>query len=411
MRCVACLLLVANIICISLGSAPVCDSSECSARPSSAAGQTLIVDFDGTIAGPPGYKKEPTLGESPALQPLLEWLKAGGSIVVLSGCEAQRLLHRCGSFFAAEASKSSAIRSALTEGRVWMSANGGGVVYRYRASADAWVEDPRYRAEAIAPRVISIPQAELSALVDKGAAFINAFKAEHATNQTLRSIVQARWPNLGSILDAHQHDYTPAELLTLDSDIVPRIEVRRVSGGGSSGGAHDDVTQLSVIGVPTDDSVAFPVSLLHVASVGRFQVVKVGMSHEVNIEGVDKCLPLEWIKRHPAEYPPIDLQRSVAIGDNPDFNDMPMTHIGAFAFISVDRLDKHTELRCVREGKCKVSVRVRGLEHGTAFFVGGLLDKLRREPNAPAIPNAVMEAAASAMQQVDKKEKSHNSTN
>lgn len=85
-------------------------------------GQWIIADMDGTLIGAPGYRKEPTLAESCAKESIFDWLRAGGNLLVLTGCETQRTIERFAQFIPND------LKNALEERRLILGTNGGAVI-------------------------------------------------------------------------------------------------------------------------------------------------------------------------------------------------------------------------------------------------------------------------------------------
>ena len=318
-----------------------------------AEGQWVIADMDGTLIGAPGYKKEPTLDESVAKEAIFNWLRAGGHLLVLTGCETQRTLDRFARFIPQDLEK------ALIERRLLLATNGGAIISYF--DGDRWSEDPNYQDSAIQTR-IAISKDNETLLLENSVTVINDFYRELRENESLiPEILREKYKAIAEIARSkHAYDFTIEELDTLNSDIVPRIEIRRAETG--------EVVQICIIGIPAD--LKYDVSKLGLDSIGNLDLCKVGVTHEINIKDVDKALPIRWLQKGQLNYPELLKEKSVAVGDRPNHNDAPLTTaVGAFVSVC-----ENNSASYIPEN---VTLKIGHNENGTKQLLEGLLEKAK----------------------------------
>lgn len=336
-----------------------------------AEGQWVVADMDGTLIGAPGYKKEPTLDESAAKEAIFNWLRAGGHLLILTGCETQRTLDRFARFLPQD------LENALIERRLILATNGGAIISYF--DGERWAEDPIYRDSAIQTK-IAISKDNETFLLENAVTVINDFYRELRENEsfipeTLRSKYKAITEIARSL---HAYDFTFEELDTLNSDIVPRIEIRRAEAG--------EVVQICIIGIPVD--LQYDISKLGLNSMENLDLCKVGVTHEINIKNVDKALPIRWLQKGQLNYPELIKEKSVAIGDRPKHNDAPLTTaVGAFVSVC-----ENNNASYIPEN---VTLKIGHNEHGTKQLLEGLLKKAQEfseiERLEPVIVNTLDE--------------------
>lgn len=319
-----------------------------------AEGQWVIADMDGTLIGAPGYKKEPTLGESVAQEAIFNWLRAGGHLLVSTGCETQRVLDKFAHFIPKDLEK------ALLERRLLLATNGGAIVSYF--DGDRWTEDPNYRDSAMQTR-IAISKDNATLLLENSVSVINDFYRDLRENENLiPEILRNKYKAIAEIARSkHDYDFKIEELVTLNTDIVPRIEIRRAETG--------EVVQICIIGIPTD--LEYDVSKLKLDSIGNLDLCKIGVTHEINIKDVDKALPVRWLKKGQLNYPKLSMKKSVAVGDRPNHNDAPLTTVvGAFVSVcennSASYIPEH------------VTLKIGHNENGTKQLLERLLEKAKK---------------------------------
>lgn len=313
-------------------------------------GQLLVADMDGTLIGAPGHKKEPTLDESVAKEAIFDWLRAGGHMLVTTSGETERTLDRFARFIPKD------LEGALVERRLLLATNSGASLLYY--DGVRWSEDPNYQAKAL-PAPISIP--DEGPLVERSVKVINSFFKELRENVSfVPGPLQQRYKPLLDTAKNHPKDFTLNELDTLNTDMVPRIEIRRA--------LNKKIVQLAVIGIPVD--LKYDVSGLGLG-VG-VEMCKVGvMTHEINVKGVDKALPIRWLQEDHKDkigYPKFDMAKSVAIGDRPNHNDASLTK-AVRAFVSVCERDQPDYI------PAHVTLRIGGNQEGTRKLIIQLLAK------------------------------------
>lgn len=318
-----------------------------------AEGQWVVADMDGTLIGAPGYKKEPTLDESVAKEAIFNWLRAGGHLLVLTGCETQRTLDRFARFIPQDLEK------ALIDRRLILATNGGAIISYFDGAR--WTEDPNYQESAIQTRIAISKDNEIH-LLENAVVVINDFYRELRENESLiPENLRDKYKAIAEIARfKHAHDFTIQELDTLNSDIVPRIEIRRAETG--------EVVQICIIGIPTD--LKYDVSKLDLDSIGNLDLCKVGVTHEINIKNVDKALPIRWLQEGQLNYPELIKEKSVAVGDRPNHNDAPLTTaVGAFVSVCENNSPSY-----IPEN---VTLKIGHNENGTKQLLEGLLEKAK----------------------------------
>ncbi len=282
-----------------------------------AEGQWVIADMDGTLIGAPGYQNEPNLDESVAKEAIFNWLRAGGHLLLVTGCETQRAVDRFTPFIPQDLDK------ALIERRLLLATNGGAVVSYF--DGVRWTEDPNYQDSALEGR-IAISKDNENILLANAVTMINDFYQELRDNPSrIPENLKGNYEAITEIAcSKHAYDFTLEELDTLNSDIVPRIEIRRAE--------TNEVVQICIIGIPTD--INYDVSKLALDEIGNLDLCKVAVTHEINFKDVNKALPVGWLQKGQLDYPELDLEKSVVVGYRPNHNDAPLTSVDG-AFVSV----------------------------------------------------------------------------
>lgn len=338
-------------------------------------GQWIVADMDGTLIGAPGYKKEPSLEQSVAKEAIFNWLRAGGHLLVLTGCETDRAISRFARFIPKD------LNSALIERRLLFGTNGGSVLCYYDGSR--WTEDVNFLNTAI-DGGIAIPQQDVQYIVKQGTIVINHFyKALYDNPQYIAErLPEVQAKNFGSIIkiaSEHPNGFSDSELTTLNPDIVPRIEVRKAENG--------NVVQIALIGIPVD--LNYDVSNLQLEEKSGIKLSKVSMTHEINVTGVDKALVVRWLQEERSEkigYPKFEKEKSLAIGDRPNHNDAPLT-TAVHVFVSVCERDN---AQYIPE---HVKLKIGKNEAGSAELLRRLLSKAEvfatNDDQRPVIPAAV----------------------
>lgn len=318
-------------------------------------GQWFIADMDGTLIGAPGYKKEPTLDESIAKEAIFNWLRAGGHLLVLTGCETKRTLERFARFIPQDLEK------ALIERRLLLATNGGAILSYFDGAL--WAEDPNYQDSAIQTR-IGISKDNENVLLESAVSVINEFYSELRKNESLiPENLREKYKAISEIARSkHPYDFTLEELDTLNSDTVPRIEIRRA--------ATEEVVQICIIGIPSDLNNDISILKLQLDSIGDFDLCQVGVTLEINIKGVNKALPIDWLHKGQCHYPELIKEKSVAVGDRPKHNDAPLT-TAVWAFVSVCENDNASYI------PENVTLKIGHNENGTKQLLEGLLEKAK----------------------------------
>ncbi|HNV86871.1 MAG TPA: hypothetical protein PKL97_07935 [Candidatus Omnitrophota bacterium] len=153
-------------------------------------------------------------------------------------------------------------------------------------------------------RKTTTPEFLADSLVDTGIAVISSFMNRlHAQYPDAQSLVVERYPGLTEGLQTALEQYRQngekvlrEDLLTreaMEQRIQPRIEVRKAWDG--------EITQMVIAGpfgdYRTDASLALTDALGPLAS--EFSVREGGISSlEINLRGVDKSLPIDFLSRH-----------------------------------------------------------------------------------------------------------------
>lgn len=319
-------------------------------------GQWIVADMDGTLIGAPGYRTEPTLAESPAKESIFAWLRAGGNLLVLTGCETDRTIERFAAFIPDD------LKSALTERRLLLCTNGGSTLSYFDGTT--WREDVNFRKSAIPQKEVVIPQQAATHIVDNAVALVNRFYKEMAENpqyldQKMGTKLAEKLSNLPRIARENPNGFSPEKLVTLDSNTVPRIEVRKAEKGA--------VVQIAIIGIPVD--LKYDLSSLQLDQIADLHMEKVNLTHEINVKGVDKALVIGWLQSQKRDgYPLFEKEKSVAIGDRPGHNDAPLTKACA-AFVSVCERDQPDYI------PAHVTLRIGHNQEGTAKLLSSLLSK------------------------------------
>lgn len=338
-------------------------------------GQWLVADMDGTLIGAPGYKKEPTLAESVAKEAIFDWLRSGGYLLVLTSCETKRTIER----FADHIPKD--LNEALMQKRLLLATNGGAVISYFDGAR--WTEDSNFQLLALATPIAITDEGQL---LDRAVAVINDFyKALRENDKLIPDALKTRYAAIIDIAkNKHPHDFTLAELATLNSDIVPRIEIRKAE--------NNKVVQIAVIGIPVD--LGYDVSKLALGP--NLEMVKIGVTHEINLKGVDKALPIRWLQgdcQLKIGYPKFDIAKSVAVGDRPNHNDAPLTKaVGAFVSVCENNTPAYIPSH--------VTLRIGGNQEGTRKLILNLLAKANEFDKAkrhePVLVHALNDAVNSA---------------
>lgn len=334
-------------------------------------GQWIISDMDGTLIGAPGYKKEPTLNESPAKEAIFNWIRAGGHLLVTTGGETQRTHERFSQFFPKD------MEQALLEKRLLIATNGGAVISYFDGTR--WTEDLNYQNSALATR-IALSKENENLILGNAVITINDFYKTLRNNPSIiPDHLKKKYEAINTIANSgHPADFTAEELITLNSDIVPRIEIRRSE--------TNEVVQICIIGIPAD--LNYDDSKLNLGSFDDLDKCKVGVTIEINFKGVDKALPVRWLEKGQVGYPLLIGEKSVAIGDRPNHNDAPLT-TAVQRFVSVCEYDNANYI------PAHVNRKIGHNELGSKLLFEGLLLKAN-EFNVnhiaePVIPNTLDE--------------------
>src|ERR1700722_11696684 len=284
-------------------------------------GQYIVSDLDGTIIGAPGKNTEPELNKSPCYQPLLHWLSAGGRMVAITGNDIARMEQR---FF-------NHIPSHLRpNNQVILIANGGSVFYGTDVQGNL-VEDTLYRFNAIEGGTV-IPSHSADQLIERAKDLVNDFFNEVKTNPQMIDNLETKFYFLKTLA----REYTLDELVTMNTNILPRIEIRKILN-------TDLVTQVAIIGIPAP--LNFRLDALDLEGFkeqgANLDVKRVSFTTEINLAGVDKSLPVYWMMNC-SDYDFIP-EHSVSLGDRPNENDKPLVELSdklRMPFISVSEKDE-----------------------------------------------------------------------
>lgn len=193
------------------------------------------------------------------------------------------------------------------------------------------------------PTRIAISKEIEAFIVENGVKLINNFYRDLRENEALiPEKFRDKYKAIAEIARTkHNYDFTVEELVTLDSDTVPRIEIRRAESG--------EAVQMSIIGIPVD--LKYDTSGLELESFGNLDLCRAGnVSIEISVKNVDKALPIQWLEKGQLNYPDINKEKSVAIGDRANHNDASLVH-AAGAFVSVcennspSYIPEHVKLR------------------------------------------------------------------
>lgn len=313
-------------------------------------GQWIVADMDGTLIKAPSYKKEPTLDESSAKGAIFDWLRAGGCMLVTTSCETARTIERFAKYIPDD------LVEALVQKRLLLATNGGAVVSYF--DGIRWTEDKNFQDHAVQSPIVITNE---SSLLEGAVIVINSFYRDIRENETIiPENLRKKYSAIIEIAKNHPVDFELEELKTLNSDIVPRIEIRRAS--------NHSVVQIAVIGIPAE--INYNVSKLGLDAANQ-ELCRVGLTHEVNVKGVDKALPIRWLQEERVEkmgYPKFDREKSVAVGDRPYHNDAPLTR-SVGAFVSVCEYDTSHYI------PTHVTLKIGGNEEGTKKLILELLRK------------------------------------
>lgn len=334
-------------------------------------GQYIVADLDGTIIGAPGKGVEPELNESPCYQPLLNWLSSGGRIAAITGNDLSRMEKR---FF-------NHIPSHLrANNQVILIANGGSAFYGTDDQGKL-VEDTNFRSNAIKGGTV-IPSQVIEHLIDRAKDFVNDFFNGLRKNPQLIDHLDLKFQFLKKIAQEKIEGFSRNELITFDTNTLPRIEVRTILNTNL-------VTQVAVIGIPAP--LNFRLDALDLKGLkeqgATFDVKRMNFTTEINPLGVDKALPVYWMMNSPAyNFIP---KHSVSLGDSPSENDKPLLELSDqeklnMPFISVSEKDKTILPSAFYIGRhC----------HGSCKVIEGLLKKAYEFTDnnrlEPVIPNTI----------------------
>lgn len=200
-----------------------------------AAGFTIISDLDGTLLPAPfrdgqGVIVHPPLSHGPAYAPLVELLRAGATVVGVTG---SRFSTHCARFF------DEVPRSLRLTGRVLLAVESGARLFSGCALSGEAIEVADYQLAAFGGRRPSLDGALQEELVAIGRAGLRRFYADVLAHGPALldgiSDVHVR----GVALDAAPAGATADAPVTLDTAVVPRVEVRE---GG---------TAVVFVGVPS----------------------------------------------------------------------------------------------------------------------------------------------------------------
>jgi hypothetical protein len=335
-----------------------------------AEGQWIIADMDGTLIGAPGYKTEPTLGESVAKEAIFNWLEAGGHLLLITGCETQRTFERFAHFIPQD------LENALNERRLLISTNGGAVISYFDGTS--WIEDPTYQETAMQNRIAF---ANEEVLAQNAVTVINDFYQELRENKfDVPAALKSKYESILAIANAHPNDFTFEELATLDSDIVPRIEIRRA--------ATDEIVQIVIIGILAD--LNYDISKLGLDD--NLEICKVSLTHEINMKGVDKALPIRWLQNGQHHYPELLAEKSLAVGDRPAHNDAPLTTaVGAFVSVCENNTPSYNPEH--------VKLKIGQNQAGSKLLLEGLLEKAKAFQESNKLEPVLVNALEDVVQQ------------
>lgn len=337
-----------------------------------AEGQWIIADMDGTLIGAPGYKKEPTLDESVAKEAIFNWLRAGGHLLVTTGGETQRTYERFARFLPED------LKNALTEKRLLLATNGGAVVSYFNGSD--WIEDSEYQNTALSSK-IGLSKDDEQLILNNAVATINDFYRKLRDDPSfIPDKLKPKYEAIQKIASSRSSDFTLEELDTLNSDTVPRIEVRRAK-------ETQEVMQICIIGIPSE--LTYDESMLDLDNFQNLEKCRVGVTIEINIKGVNKALPVLWLEKGQPSYPNLLREKSVAVGDRPNHNDAPLTSVVG-AFVSVCENDNSSYI------PSHITRKIGHNELGTKELLQFLLLKANEFDKSgrfdPVIPNGLDEA-------------------
>lgn len=313
-------------------------------------GQWVVADMDGTLIGAPGYRKALTLDDSVAKDAIFNWLRVGGQLLVLTGAETQKTLNKFARFIPGD------LKNALIERRLLLGTNGGATISYFDGSR--WTEDCNFQNSAIEGRIAITKENEV-ALLANAVTVINEFYREVRENESfVPENLKAKCKNIIEIASEHHSDFTLEELETLDSNIVPRIEVRRCQSG--------EIVQMCIIGIYVD--LNYDISKLGLDLMENLELGKVNYTHEINIKGVDKALAVRWLQEGQPGYPAFRKELSVGIGDRPNHNDLPLTTaVGSFVSVCENNSSSYIPEH--------VTLKIGHNEAGTKQLLEGLLNK------------------------------------
>lgn len=293
-------------------------------------GQYIVTDLDGTILNLFNGKYEPGLDESPSQGPLLEWLNLGGRVVAITGNDLSRTIDR---FF------SHIPQELRANNQVIIAANGGSALYGTDSDGNL-VEDRDYREKGLNGRSTIIATDHVDKLVNAGAKIINEFYATVRENpEYVTTNLSKKFHWINKVASGRQEDYSLSELLTNETNVVPRIELRAIVDENLQPDP-ELITQVALIGIPYEQEI--PTEELFAEGADEeslgLSIKRDGVTTEINVKGMDKSVPVRWIVN--SDDYDLDPTVSFSMGDKPDVNDRPLMELQerlGMPFVSVSK--------------------------------------------------------------------------
>lgn len=362
----------------------------------------IIADMDSTLVERPPSGLFPTLEESPCLKPVLEWLRLGGGLCVVTTA-ARRSITQVWDCVPAELRAQRAVILSALEG--------GDLVYGDELGNMA--TDHAYQSRgASGGQPTCFDSGTLDTLMGYAISMVHAIFTDMLEDSSILSALSTKYHvPVAAVLKRlaegeRMEDLLSRERLMEPGAIMSTTGERFISFNrpllDTTG---ERVCTISIMGFPGAFSKRYYQQFVEKAAAVGADLSAAPNSLWFTPSGVSKASPIHWLQSHAEDYC-FDLGNAVAFGDCPHTNDGPLTTIPLSAgdgppvycpFVSVAHTDNVPKIPAHTH-----KLHVGGLEYGTAKVVEALLSSLRGDPQPATGQHFVPTFLEEAVQQCQK---------
>ena len=346
----------------------------------------LVADMDDTLVPKPRTGLFPPATESPAWEPLLAWLRAGGRLLVVTTANRRAFVQLWDCL----------PPQLLANGRVVFCTLEGGCLTVGDADGSP-VEDLGYRAAAAGGLGTCMAAQHLGEILERARAMLLAFFTDLRADRTPLLALSDKYQGpFGAIVDGDQPLEEALEMgrLREQGAIMEATNERILSlnlpGTVKPGTPEAEAAVCSIVVMGLPDSCSERYLAPHLEAFAAMGVAASSAPNSVWLKraDVDKSLPMRWMAARPEEFG-FRLRNAIAFGDNPTGNDAPLTSfVGeGMPFVSVAPSDAGLVAALL-------PTHVGGCCDGTAAVVAKLVGLENWPPDGERLGGLVADAAA-----------------